>query len=48
MSQIAEKKFPIAMLSFEATVSSFSGALATPDFPPDVLPNIRIFVSNTV
>ena len=33
---------------FEAVASSFSGALATPDFPPDVLPNIGIFVSNTV
>ena len=33
---------------FEAAVSSFSGALAAPDFPLDVLPNTGIFVSNTV
>ena len=33
---------------FEAAVSSFSGALAMPDFPLDVLPNIGIVVSNTV
>ena len=33
---------------FEAAASSFSGALAVPDFPPDVLPNIGIVVSNTV
>ena len=33
---------------FEAAVSSFSGALAVPDFPPDVLPNIGIVVSNMV
>ena len=33
---------------FKATVSSFSRALAMPDFPPDVLPNIGIVVSNMV
>ena len=29
---------------FQAAASSFSGALAMPDFPPDVLPNIGIVV----
>ena len=33
---------------FEAAASSFSGALAVPDFPPDLLLNIGIFVSNMV
>ena len=32
---------------FKAAASSFSGALTTLDFPPDVLPNIGIVVSNT-
>ena len=33
---------------FEAVVSSFSMALAVPDFSPAVLPCIGIFVSNVV
>ena len=33
---------------FKAAVSSFSGTLAMPDFPPDVLPNIGIVASNMV
>ena len=38
----------LGFVPFEAATSSFSGALAMPDFPPDVLPNIGIVVSNTV
>ena len=36
----------LGLAPFEAAASSFSRALATPDFPLDVLPNIGILVSN--
>ena len=38
----------LGFVPFEAAMSSFSGALAVPNFPSDVLTNISIVVSNMV
>ena len=38
----------LGLAPFKAAASSFSGVLATPDFPPDVPPNIGMVVSNMV